>query len=98
MDHPEITKRERWGVPDAPTEHSPCHHCDTFRGFERACGCVVCKKCAAECYDCGQSFCFTHTYETVGDDGYRVRVCHSCQSARNYFDAKEEIAEEKAVK
>ena len=51
MDHPEIIQRERLGVPDAPTEHKVCHHCDTFRGFERACGCVGCRKFADECFD-----------------------------------------------
>ncbi len=97
MDHPEIIQRERLGVPDAPTEHKVCHHCDTFRGFERACGCVVCRKCAVECFDCGQSFCIEHAYEADGDEGERVRICHSCQSARNYFAATEEIAEERKI-
>ncbi len=97
MEHPDITKRMTWGVPDAPTEHRSCHHCKTFRGFERACGCVVFSKCAAECHDCGQSFCLEHTYKADGDDGERVHVCHSCQSSRNSFAAQKEIAEERKI-
>ena len=95
MDHPEITEREKWGVPDPPRQYRQCHHCDTHRGFERACGCVVCAKCAAECFDCGQSFCIEHTYECDGYDDKKSRVCHSCQSARNYFEAEQESYKER---
>lgn len=95
MDAPYIIERERWGVPDPPNVHRYCHHCDTFRGFERTCGCTVCSRCAAECFDCGQSFCLEHTYEVDGDDEQRVRICFDCQSARNYFEAQEEIFEER---
>ncbi len=95
MTDPEIIKRENWGVPDTPTEHRECHHCDPGRGFERACGCVVCSKCAAECWDCGGSFCVEHTYECDGDDGEKVRICHGCQSHRNYFAVEKEIAEKR---
>lgn len=97
MDHPEIVQRERWGVPDAPRERQPCHHCDTYRGFERACGCVVCKRCAVECFDCGRSFCIPHTYEADGDDGERVRICYECKSNRNYFEVQKEIFKERKV-
>ncbi len=95
MTHPEIIKRENWGVPDAPQEYRACHHCDTRRGFERACGCVVCAKCAAICFDCGEAFCIEHTYEVDGDEGETCRICHSCQSARNYFEVEKEIAQER---
>ena len=93
----ETIDRAKWDVPDAPQEPRACHHCDTFRGFERTCGCVVCRKCAVECFDCGQSFCREHTYEADGDDGEKVRVCHSCKSARNYFEVQKEIAEERKI-
>ena len=97
MDKTYIIEAERIGVPDAPTEHRACRHCDTYRGFERACGCVVCAKCAAICFDCGETFCIEHTYEVDGDEGETCRICHSCQSARNYFEAEREIAEERKI-
>lgn len=98
MEHPEITERMSWGVPDPPSEHRSCHHCDTRRGFERACGCVVCNKCAVLCFDCGLAFCIEHTYEADGDAADDlVRICHSCQSARNYCEVQKEIAEERKI-
>jgi hypothetical protein len=33
----------------------------------------------------------------TGYDDETVRICHSCQSARNYFAAQDELSKEKGV-
>ncbi len=58
MEHPEITMRERWGVPDAPKEQCPCE-CGLNTGdvMETVCNHLVCEDCKITCEVCGELVC-----------------------------------------
>lgn len=58
MEHPEITKRMTWGVPDPPRRPPLCS-CGLNTGAlgVTVCNHLVCGDCAIVCEECGETVC-----------------------------------------
>lgn len=59
MEHPEITEREKWGVPEAPRDEPQMCSCGLVTDDlqEAVCNHAVCDDCKIVCEECGELVC-----------------------------------------
>lgn len=59
MEHPEITQRERLGVPEPPRDEQQVCSCGLSTGdlLETVCNHLVCEDCGILCEECGALVC-----------------------------------------